>query len=192
MLDAVPIACLLVIAGGPVSEMAPITLADARRLAASFRDEPIAEQRAAGRLAERVRVGEAFVWAFPSLADAGAVALHGHGDDRMFIEGADLVIADVAEPAFVDRRFVSPGAGSMASEVPSALPPRRRAWARRAVYRQPQWLVPRVEGAAELRRVAASALAAMVDRAGAGSDRADRLDRIVLPELARGPQSGQK
>lgn len=63
-----------------------------------------------------------------------------NADPRCLLEigvPVDVVCLD-AEPLLTDRRFASPGAGSLISEVPRLAPVRQRQWLKDAVYHYPQ------------------------------------------------------
>jgi hypothetical protein len=127
--------------------------------------------------------GERLVWALPSLVDALLVASGSLDDDRFASPDADVVVL-LREPLLVDRRYVRPPVGSLAHARPELLRWGQREAVRRAVYREPQHVVP-AAGEHERARLSVTEIEALVVRARAPSDAA-WLDRVALPALAAG------
>lgn len=86
-----------------------------------------------------LRSGERLYWGFATAWDA-LTCVRYNADPRCLLEvGApvDVVCLD-ADPLLTDRRFASPGAGSLISEVPRLAPVQQRRWLEHAVYHYPQ------------------------------------------------------
>jgi hypothetical protein len=133
---------LLIPGGVPLSRVDAVSLADLARLSADSRHAHRKEQPWHA-VARRISEGERLYWGFGELMDALACARSGT-DPRLparTASGEALEVVRVeGEPLVADDRFVRPGAGSMAAEVPGLLATRERRWLSHAVYSSPQWV----------------------------------------------------
>jgi hypothetical protein len=185
---------LLVPAALPLARISAVSLADVEQLRSEYRRARFGKEQPWHLASLRIQAGENLYWGFTDLVDVLA-GVRWAADPRLpardTTDSALEVVHVDGDRLLADGRFVRPGAGSLASEVPGLLSAPQRQWLTHAVYSSPQWVFAPAGGdlasaASGWRRSPAQIVqAALAGAVRAAKSRAARQQLLRLPQDPR-------